>query len=66
MGPLVAVGTGPCGADGEDTGGVAVPPGVYGDGAVGGGAEPSTRPLPVWREVPTGRSALVWPDPRRV
>ncbi|OPG07105.1 hypothetical protein B1L11_31585 [Microbispora sp. GKU 823] len=66
MGPLLAVGVGPCGADGEDTGGAAVPPGVYGDGvAGGGGAEPSAWPLPpVWPEVPVDRSPLVRPDSR--
>ncbi|WP_189105065.1 hypothetical protein [Microbispora bryophytorum] len=63
MGPLLAVGTGPWGAGGEDTGGVAVPPGVAGGGVAGrGGAELSARLLPVCREVPAGRSALVRPD----
>ncbi|WP_182900599.1 hypothetical protein [Microbispora sp. H10830] len=67
MGPLLAVATGPCGADGEGTGGVAVPPGVSGDGvAGGGGAEPSARPSPpAWRDMPIRRSSLLPPDPWR-
>ncbi|MEU8176908.1 hypothetical protein AB0C14_28880 [Microbispora hainanensis] len=77
MAPPPAVGVGaaalgpPFGAGllcpvGEDTDGVAAPPGLSGDGAAGGGGAEFLAWPPGSREVPEGQSALVRPDPCRL
>lgn len=64
--PAVGVGAGLLCPVGEDTDGVAAPPGLYGDGVTGGGGTEFLALPPGSREVPEGQSALVRPEPCRL